>query len=355
VKLNLLLLEGPLMPEIVLQTTGTTAELECPDCSGRWGFTVVPIFPEGSPGASIERSLEGSLGTYKVTFVLSRPSTRHFHSEMNFPKLMASGDSLLEVPKEFPHLKADYFKDALRKERFAEVIFWTNEAHRLARAEVQVRASNFAEAEKVAHIMVLSMISWWSFQFDVPLDINGYEVEETATEVRRWVFNMEGRSRSFPPDEAGMQIQSSEHLRPIFSAYREGLNAIHPFYQCLSFYKATEGLRSLRGERRREATAAGKAIDEPSEKIPDAEADLSVPDSSAFRPYLGRKYSWVLDQFRGLIRNALAHLDPLQKPLVADSYDDLARCERAVPVLKFIAREMIRNELLARCGSAPVK
>jgi len=269
---------------------------------------------------------------------------------------MAAGDSLLEAGKDITILKVDLFSDPAHTQKFAEIIYRTNDAHRLSVAEIQVQAPSFEEAERRAHLVVLPIISWWSLRYDIAIDISGYEVLEAATEVRRWVFNIEGGFRKFILDKADMQIQSDPHLRPIFSVYREGLNATHPFYQCLSFYKVTQAIKRLRAERRAAAKAAGKPIDEPPEKIPDTEESLPFSQKSIrrnFQPYLVRKYSWVLDQLRPRIRNALAHLDPFRKSLVADSFDDVLQCEKALPALRFIAREMIQNELGARFGQHP--
>jgi hypothetical protein len=46
-----------------------------------------------------------------------------------------------------------------------------------------------------------------------------------------------------------------------------------------------------------------------------------------------------------VLRNAIAHLDPEGDSVVADRFDDFARCEQAVPVLRHIARQMLANEL----------
>jgi hypothetical protein len=47
---------------------------------------------------------------------------------------------------------------------------------------------------------------------------------------------------------------------------------------------------------------------------------------------------------RGTLRNAIAHLDPNGDSLVADSFADIRACEQTVPVLKYIAREMLLHE-----------
>jgi hypothetical protein len=48
------------------------------------------------------------------------------------------------------------------------------------------------------------------------------------------------------------------------------------------------------------------------------------------------------------VRNALAHLDAEREDsIVADSLADVALCERTLPVLRHVARVLMKNELLA--------
>jgi len=65
----------------------------------------------------------------------------------------------------------------------------------LARAQVRVTAANFAEAERFACDLVLANLSWWSYRYDVALDIKGYKLLEEKTEVRRLVFRFLGKSK----------------------------------------------------------------------------------------------------------------------------------------------------------------
>ena len=65
----------------------------------------------------------------------------------------------------------------------------------------------------------------------------------------------------------------------------------------------------------------------------------------AFRPYLGRKFSWAIEQFRGLMRNAIAHLNPEDDVLDIDRFDDVMLCQNAVPVLQYMTRRMLNDEL----------
>lgn len=112
-----------------------------------------------------------------------------------------------------------------------------------------------------------------------------------------------------------------------------------------------EGLKKLRAKRREAVLASGAEYKEPlNERIPAYEADLvtvSLYLRESFRPYFGQKFNRVLEQFRNLLRNAVAHLDSTGDTLVADDFEDVAQCERAVPVIRYLSRVMLSNELQA--------
>jgi hypothetical protein len=106
----------------------------------------------------------------------------------------------------------------------------------------------------------------------------------------------------------------------------------------------------LLGERRQKALQSNEAWSDPVELIPDNLNDIQSDgwDKEVFKPFLGKKFNWVLDHYRALIRNAVAHLDPARRVLDADKFEDLGACEDAIPVLKYIARKMLDRELQAR-------
>jgi hypothetical protein len=77
----------------------------------------------------------------------------------------------------------------------------------------------------------------------------------------------------------------------------------------------------------------------------DAHFPISDPvERGLFQDYYGKKFTCVMDEMRDTLRNAVAHLDPEGDSLVADSFWDTDACQRAIPVLKYMAREMLRHE-----------
>ncbi len=202
-------------------------------------------------------------------------------------------------------------------------------------------APTIAEAQKAACNRILPFLSWFSYRYDVAIDVAGYEVVEEDTEVIRYVFGFQGQEKILVLDESDALIAVTPEYKALFAAYREAGNATNPFYQFLCYYRVTEGVRKLRAQRRM-APLTGRQ----QEVIP---ANLKVDQfwEQSFAPYLGMKFNRALDQFRGLVRNAIAHLDPTSDSLVADKFEDVEECEKAIPVIKYIAREMLRNELAA--------
>ena len=174
---------------------------------------------------------------------------------------------------------------------------------------------------------------------------------EERTLSHKYVFGILGRTKQFQMSEQDV-FQSSPEYRRVFAAYREGMNATNAFYQVLSFYKVAEGIRSLRAERRTQ-TQDQRLVTYPEERIPEQLEDIGVDflETASFKPFLGQKFTRVLDHYRSLIRNAVAHLDPMQNVLDIDRYDDVLTCLIAVPVLRYVARSMIRSELQSRKNS----
>lgn len=100
--------------------------------------------------------------------------------------------------------------------------------------------------------------------------------------------------------------------------------------------------------RHRKAGKKGPVIPETDERFPDDINELYIPDwltREAFRPHLGKDLVDVLNEYKDLIRNAIAHLTSLDDVLDADRFDDMTKCERAAPVLAYIARHLLTKEL----------
>lgn len=64
-----------------------------------------------------------------------------------------------------------------------------------------------------------------------------------------------------------------------------------------------------------------------------------------FEPYLGKSFREVRDAFQDVIRNAVAHLTPGRELRVPDYMEDVEKCRETVPILRYIARELILQNL----------
>jgi len=328
------------------QTKGfnkASANVLRPRASGRVVHVIVPIPPPNTPLSRIPRSAEGSFGAYLITFVLGVPGRKVFQDSLDFVKLRDAGDSLLHFPQGIRNIKIQVSE----RRGFAEIAFLKNERGAMSHAVTRIYAQSFEDANKSAYQIVVPALSRLSFKFDIPLDVIGFEVLEEATGSTLYSYGVLGRPTWF----SDLQHFSTEeeHTR-FFSAYREALNATNVFYQALSFYKVVEGVLANRIRRMRAKNSFTKGDKGflPTEIFPSAMADISSNDEMTvgeFDIHLGKSFDDVHEHYGNLIRNAIAHLSQLDSVLDADNYDDISTCERAIPVLKFMARQMLQHDL----------
>ena len=308
-------------------------------------------FRDDDPRQKLPRSPHGSLGIYKVTFVLLVPGKNVFHEDLNLEKIMSSGESLLQLPPGV-HLKATLSNE----NDSAEILFRSNSKGQIAFAETRIQAQNFVGAQQIAYDLVAPQLSYWSFLYDVAIDIAGYEVLEEATLSRRYAFGVLGRLKPFDKAIEGL---STPTYRRFFSAYREGMNSTNPFYQALSFYKVAEGVKAerIRKARRNHTYKKGDTPAHDNERFPKTFEELRFGDDdsrqriydeltkASFEPYLGQDFESVLKRLEELVRNAIAHLSQLDAVLDADRFNDVSVCFRAIPVMRYVAHQMLANDL----------
>jgi hypothetical protein len=306
-------------------------------------YIFVPEYAPDDPKSKTPRSPKGGQGRYRVTIVLSIPGKHVYYDDVNLNDFVDSGESLIEIPDIISLLTITSIDVAAPGEAFLS----TNQQHRLSKAVLYFDAADFLDAERKAHEMVHPFLSWWSFKYDVAIDMKGYEAREENTGVVKYSLGFEGKVKTFGPDQIDEHFSFPSEWKYLFSAYREGLNATNTFYQFLCFYKVVEGISNLR---------SGRTTTMLGERIPSKNEDLPSKDPSIveiFQPYMGQKFNRVKDRFSNQLRNAMAHIDPMQKVLLADRYDDIVECEKANHVIKYIAREMMRNEFNLKFGRMP--
>ncbi|MCL5946548.1 MAG: hypothetical protein M1298_00790 [Chloroflexi bacterium] len=259
-----------------------------PEVNDRFSLIVVPQYLPHDPRSQITLDPQGHRGFYCVTLILAVPGSKTFHSDMNFEQLVSTGDSLLQVPQGsgITHLRVKVYNEA----ESAEVSFSINVEGHLATAIMRVIADNFLNAERYAHDLVLPLLSRWSFVNDVAIDIAAYHIVEEATQAQKYRFGAIGKVRVLTENPTEM-VASTPENRQLLAAYREGLNASNVFFQVLSFFKVTEGIRHLRTIRAQKARTNGMDVERYDEVIPTDFADIPHSryiDEGVWRPYLGK-------------------------------------------------------------------
>jgi hypothetical protein len=303
--------------------------------------SAVPAFPGWNGG-----SPSGSPGLYDVVFVLGVPGVSGVARALDFDGMMAGGDSLLEGTGVQIELQSSDGSSLSA----ARII--PNAHGRLAQVRLTVAAGDFSLAENEAFDAVMPTLSRIAFEADTPLEVTGILLTEQATQTRRFGATLVGAVQP-APELAGT---TTPELRMFLAAYREGLNANSPLYQTLSFYKIIEGVATFHKNRVRAAKkrSATEPADPLAKQIPANREDLVGMTNWArdnFTPYLGLSFGEIRDAVKNTIRDAVAHITPGMDLRIADYAADIRACRAITPVLRYVARELICEELAGLAGS----
>jgi len=326
-----------------------SAPLKSPSTSRRIWISVEPVFKEGTPESLIERSENGFPGSYGVKYALTIPGKEFYFGSADLSELVNSGESLVILT-------------ATRNVKLWDINPQVKEAHlktddkgKVTHAVLTINADNFDDAERKAHNFLMPFLSWLSYHGDVAVDVKACEICENNTETRHWTLNALGDTRHItwtPPSDLNITSINSK-LRKLQAAYREGMNAVNPFYKFLCFWKVVEGCHAYRKQRERRLKRSSIVISPlPAERVPSvvAGSDIYLDEAEFFLAYLGEEFSEVRKTMKDILRNAIGHLTPGRVVLDPDDYDDVGRCEKAIPVIKYIARTTLANEIVADNG-----
>jgi hypothetical protein len=300
-------------------------------------FKAVPVLPHGDAGPA-----SGSPGRYDVIFVLGVPGVGTVATNLDWDSIASRGDSLLEGTG----LQIELLNPDSGATHVAQIV--PNRGGHLAQVRLMVTGQDFASAEREAHNEVMSLLSRIAFEVDTPLEVVAVLMTEQATQTRSMGATVVGSVQP-APECAGLM---TPELRPFLAAYREGLNSNSPLYQALSFYKVIEGVDSFGKNRRRaEARAAQSVSPDPMDTAIPAGPEL-LPDATqwaqeAFTPFLGKTFTEIKSSVEKTVRNAVVHLSPGQAVRVADYLQDIEACREITPILRYMARSLIRTELSA--------
>ena len=82
-------------------------------------------------------------------------------------------------------------------------------------------------------------------------------------------------------------------------------------------------------------------------------ADVAEWSRDNFAPYLGKSFADIRDAVTRTIRSAAVHISPKMDLRVADYAADVQACRAIVPVLRYVARDLIHGELAGLSGANP--
>ncbi|MHB1904618.1 MAG: methylamine utilization protein MauJ [Ferrimicrobium sp.] len=287
----------------------------------------------------------GSPGLYDVVFVLGVPGIKSVKTKLDFEALIADGDSLLKGAE----LRVNLDSNSSNVARLVP-----NTQGRLAQVHLTVTADSFSTAEKEAHDQIMVVLSRIAFEADTPLEATAVLLTEQTTQTRTLGATIIGTVQPAPTLSGSI----GDGLRSLLAAYREGLNSNSPLYQALSFYKVIEGVETFRISRARAAKNGGQAQASTLPKvIPSHAKDLPEMTEwvrSLFTPYLGMTFAEVKGSLKDTMRNAVVHLNTRRDIRIADYLNDIQACRDIVPILRYMARDLITEEIAVSAASHAV-
>jgi Methylamine utilization protein MauJ len=318
-----------------------TAQFLSARYSERAVLGILPEYAAGGPSVTVD----GSPGFYSASFALARPGSVVYRQHVDFDVIALEGDSLLEIGLE-PGLRLQGLtSDGMARSEFS---LFPNSEGRLARVDIRVRAEDLEEASNRAYSYVAALLSWWSFRYDVAIEIAAWRITEEGTQTFDVHTGLLGRTARLDVEAERANVEVSRSLRLLLSAYRDGLTSTSPLHQVVCFWRVMEGVWARRRRDFEAPTAAGTTVLEASERVPNSQGFLSSFDPwqrQFIKPYQNKKFKAVREKLRSELRDAITHLDGEQPVVSADELTDLGKCESAIPILRYMARELLASEI----------
>jgi hypothetical protein len=309
------------------------ARIELPPTTRPMTLQVQPQYEAGSPLNALTSSPVGNPGWYRVTFVFAQPGLEVIAGRVAVDDVLKSGNSQIIVGTD--HIRIYTGDPAIESANVH-----AKDGGRVTHAEVRINGASFADVESRSHALVGRIASFLSVLTALPLLVKFVHIREEVTESFQVTYVAIGRSDisklkwDTMPD---LNISAiSAELMVAFGNFREGMNSLNAFYKLLSFYKVVDYCLAKDKQDKRKRRPVP-----PQSPVPTVLDDIDKDDVEAIRPYSGKSYTDVLDEFEGRIRNAIAHLSPDSTTVNPDDYEDIKLCSAAIPVLQLIARTML--------------
>src|SRR5438876_6796317 len=175
---------------VPLDSGAARGTFQRPATSRRITMTAVRVLADDAGTPHEQGHSIGSSGTYEVSFVLSTPGSDAYVADLDLSEFAESGSSLLQLPP-----RADQVRILVDRGNGVGQEFTAskNASGLLSKIVVSVDADTFVEAEQQAHDLVAPMLSWWSFRYNVAIDLRGWIVREAATGAVRVDVGVLGR------------------------------------------------------------------------------------------------------------------------------------------------------------------
>lgn len=317
-----------------------SAKMPLPSTTRLVRITVQPQFAGQHPKAAVSKSHghTGGIGWYRATAVFARPGAAVVTGSVHLDELVRSGESHVGVPVDQIRLwtgKRPDVKDAL--------IHTLNGV--LSHATLQVHAASFRAAEECVHAILGEALSFLAVVSGAPIEVKALRLHEEASDTKQWTLTAIGGDiqRIRWDNLPNLNLTPvSDGLKAAFANFREGLNSFNVFYKFLCFFKVAKYcLDRIKRDQRKQKQGSSARHPPQTTTIPNDLQGIPEYDATHLRRYAGRTYSEVVEVFTPVLRDSIAHLTPGMQWVNPDHLPDLARCTEAVPVMQFVARQLL--------------
>src|SRR5438270_1450320 len=153
-------------------------KVERPDYNSREGYMIVPRSAGTPPEPLGTPAPKGGHGHYDVVFTLSVPGKDVFTTDLVLGQAVSRGDSLVAFHEAISSYEVHHSAD---EKDIGSIRLLKNLVGRLCAVTLDVLASSFLEAEKLAYERTTSLLSFLTFTCDVGIEIAAYEITERQT------------------------------------------------------------------------------------------------------------------------------------------------------------------------------
>ncbi|MEP6755806.1 MAG: methylamine utilization protein MauJ [Chthonomonadales bacterium] len=321
-------------------------------------YTIAYTYDNPLPNYGTDPRPEGYRGEYHVEFTFQPPSRTVMDNQVqNFDPDLPGGSllAILHPKPRKPGEAVEIVVDLVHKpgnehqtERHLKYHFLPNDEGFLSTIKVELFAESIIDAEQTAFRMLAPVLAQWSFVHDVPLDIYRIRTEENATRTCRCLYTRQPYLKVAIDANMIFRNDSIPENYHVLVFYREALSATQPLYQYLCFYKVIELILGLRRQRVTKAGSEGEKPTVITERLQDDPWLTKNVDADLLAKCIGKTFPRLRDDILRPMRVRIAHAflddeDPMS--VQAEELVNPTDVYRLLPLLKYVARTMVTNEL----------